>query len=202
MKFEWNKKYAQITFWVCLAILFTVICVFFFWNYNDFGAYFDKFMSVMNPLVYGVVIAYVLNKIMKIYETKVFAFLDKKPGKMRLKRTISIVCTYITFIALIVGFIWLLAPQIIVGINDLRYKIPLYMEAIEEKLLSLAEENETLHDLVFDIFAYVNNLLDSLGDIVAEIAPMIMTWLSQMITFLKDLAIGIILSVYFYIFSF
>ena len=197
MKFEWNKKYAQITFWVCLAILFTVICVFFFWNYNDFGAYFDKFMSVMNPLVYGVVIAYVLNKIMKIYETKVFAFLDKKPGKMRLKRTISIVCTYITFIALIVGFIWLLAPQIIVGINDLRYKIPLYMEAIEEKLLSLAEENETLHDLVFDIFAYVNNLLDSLGDIVAEIAPMIMTWLSQMITFLKDLAIGIILSVYF-----
>ena len=46
MKFEWNKKYAQITFWVCLAILFTVICVFFFWNYNDFGAYFDRILSM------------------------------------------------------------------------------------------------------------------------------------------------------------
>ena len=67
--------------------------VFFFLNYNDFDSYVANFMSVMNPIIYGVVIAYILNKIMKIYETKVFRFMDKKPGKMRMKRTLSILCT-------------------------------------------------------------------------------------------------------------
>ena len=197
MKFEWNKKYAQVAFWACVVILFTVISVFFFLNYNDFGTYISDFISVLNPIIYGVVIAYVLNKIMKIYENKVFRFLDKKPGKMRFKRTISIICTYVTFIALIAGFIWLIAPQVIAGLTDLRYNIPFYMETVEEWLLELSEENDTMHDLVFDIFAYANDILDSLGDIVAEIMPRITEWLSQIITFLKDLAIGIILSVYF-----
>jgi len=197
MKFEWNKKYAQVAFWVCVVILFTVISVFFFWNYNDFGTYISDFISVLNPIIYGVVIAYVLNKIMKIYETKVFRFMDKKPGKMRKKRTVSIICTYITFIALIAGFVWLIAPQIIAGLTDLRYNIPFYMETVEEWLLELSEENDTLHDLVFDAFAYVNDLLDGLGDIVAEIIPQVTAWLGQIVTFLKDLAIGIILSVYF-----
>lgn len=197
MKFEWNKKYAQITFWVCLAILFTVICVFFFWNYNDFGAYFAKFISVMNPIIYGIVIAYVLNKIMMIYENKVFRFLDKKPGKMRLKRTLSIVCTYVTFIGIIIGFIMLIGPQILAGLTDLRYNIPFYIETVEEWLLELSEENDTMHDLVFDVFAYVNDLMDKLGDIVADLMPQITAWISGIITFLKDLSIGIILSVYF-----
>jgi len=197
MKFEWNKKYAQITFWVCLAILFTVICVFFFWNYNDFGAYFAKFISVMNPIIYGIVIAYVLNKIMKIYENKVFRFLDKKPGKMRLKRTLSIVCTYIIFIGIIIGFIMLIGPQILAGLTDLRYNIPFYIETVEEWLLTISEENDTMHDLVFDLFAYVNDLIDKLGDIVADLMPKVTAWISGLITFLKDLAIGIILSIYF-----
>lgn len=197
MKFKWNKKYAQISFWVCTVILFTVICVFFFWNYNDFGTYLGKFISVMNPIIYGIVIAYIMNKIMKIYENKVFRFLDKKPGKMRFKRTLSIIATYITFIALIAGFIWLIGPQIIAGLTDLRYKLPFYIETVETWLLELSEENDTLHDLVFDLFAYVNDLISKVGDILAQIAPQVTALLGQFITFLKDLAIGIILSVYF-----
>ena len=197
MKFEWNKKYAQIAFWVCVVILFTVMSVFFFLNYNDFDSYVANFMSVMNPIIYGVVIAYILNKIMKIYETKVFRFMDKKPGRMRMKRTLSILCTYITFIAVLVGFIMLIGPQILAGFNDLKNNIPFYIDAAEEWLLALSEENETFHDLVFDMFAYINDLVDQLGDIVAEIMPKITEWLSGLITFLKDLAIGIILSIYF-----
>ena len=178
MKFEWNKKYAQIAFWVCVVILFTVMSVFFFLNYNDFDSYVANFMSVMNPIIYGVVIAYILNKIMKIYETKVFRFMDKKPGKMRMKRTLSILCTYITFIAVLVGFIMLIGPQILAGFNDLKNNIPFYIDAAEEWLLALSEENETFHDLVFDMFAYINDLVDQLGDIVAEIMPKITEWLS------------------------
>ncbi len=197
MKFEWNKKYAQVAFWVCLVVLFTVICVFFFMNYNNFGAYADNFISVINPILYGLVIAYILNKIMKIYETKVFKFLDKKEGKARLKRTLSILCTYLTAIAFIVLFIWLLVPQIVAGITDLGVNIPFYIDAIYEWIYEMADLNETVSDMLMNAMEYLDELYDKLDEIIAAVMPQVTEWLSGIVTFLKDLAIGIILSVYF-----
>ncbi len=197
MKFEWNKKYAQVAFWVCLVVLFTVICVFFFMNYNNFGAYADNFISVINPILYGIVIAYILNKIMKIYETKVFKFLDKKEGKARLKRTLSILCTYLTAVAFIVLFILLLVPQIIAGITDLAVNIPFYIDAIYEWIYDMADLNSTISDMLMSAMEYLDELYDQFDEIIAAIVPQITEWLSGMVTFVLDLVIGIILSVYF-----
>ncbi len=197
MKFEWNKKYAQIAFWVCLVVLFMVICVFFFMNYNNFGAYASKFISVLNPIFYGIVIAYVLNKILKIFETKIFKFLDKKEGRARLKRTLSIVCTYLTIIAFIALFIWLIAPQIIAGIADLRVNIPFYIETVLDWLQGIADLDAGIYEIVTKAMEYLGNLYIKLDEIVATIMPKLTEFIGGLVTFLKDLAIGIILSVYF-----
>lgn len=197
MKFEWNKKYAQIAFWVCLVVLFTVICVFFFLNYNNFGAYAAKIISVLNPIVYGVVIAYVLNKILKIFENKVFKFLDKKEGRARLKRTLSILCTYITVIAFIALFIWLIAPQIIAGIADLRLHIPFYIDTVVEWIYSMEDLNSGIYEVIMKGVTYLENIFGKLEDVIATVMPKVTEWLGHIVTFLKDLVIGIILSVYF-----
>lgn len=197
MKFQWEKKYAQIAFWVCLIILFTVVCIFFFWNYNDFGTYIKAIIKVLNPIIYGIVIAYVLNKIMKLYENKVFVFLDRKPGRMRLKRRFSLFSTYITAIALLAGFIWLIVPQVMAGIKDLRTQIPNYIIDIEAWLYEVADINSFFYEIIMKGIDYIEDLYGRLDEIVATIMPKITDWLSNIVTFLKDLAIGIILSVYF-----
>ena len=197
MKIKWNKKYAQIAFWVCAVIFFTVVCVFFFMNYNDFGAYMKKLISVLNPIIYGLVIAYVLNKIMVIYETKVFNFLDAKPGCMRLKRNLSIVSTYITAILLISGFVWLIVPQVVEGLKDLLEMIPFHIANFENWLYDIVDISPEIYDIVMKGLEYISSLYGALDQILETVMPKITDWLSNILTFLKDLAIGIVLSVYF-----
>ncbi len=178
-------------------MLFTVVCVFFFLNYNNFGEYAAKFISVLNPIFYGIIIAYVLNKILKIYETRVFKFLDKKDGRARLKRTLSILCTYITVIAFIALFMLLIAPQIIDGITALRVNIPYYIDTVYDWIYSIADLDPAVSDIITKGMEYLENLYGKLDEIIATVMPKITEWLGQIVTFLKDLVIGIILSVYF-----
>ena len=73
MKLSWNKKYTTIAVYVALVLLAASFIVFFFLNNNDFGGYIKKFFSAVSPLVYGIIIAYLLNPIVTLFDTKVFA---------------------------------------------------------------------------------------------------------------------------------
>ncbi|MGN1095743.1 MAG: AI-2E family transporter [Eubacteriales bacterium] len=203
MKFEHNKKYATIAMYVCLVILFAVVCVFFFLNYNDFGKYIKTIFNVFKPIIYGVVIAYVLNKIMKLFERKVFSFLDKKEGKKRLKRVLSVISSYVVFIAFLVAFVWMIVPQIAAGVVDLKNNIPYYIDAVRGWLQKLAEGEDFFAGYIDKFIAYLNDFLGNIYDlfqyVIDYIAPKITGVLSQIVTLLKDLVIGIVLSVYFLI---
>lgn len=78
-KVDWNKKYTTIAVYALFVILFAVVCVFFFLNNHDFGKYASSFLSVFNPIIYGMIFAYLLNKLMKKVEIYVFGF-SKDPG--------------------------------------------------------------------------------------------------------------------------
>lgn len=197
MKFKWEKKYAQIAFWVCLVVLFTVVTIFFFLNYNDFGTYLKNFIKVLNPIIYGVVITYVLNKIMRFYESKVFRFLDKKPGRMRMKRVFSLVATYITAIAILASFIWIMVPQVMEGLNHLRNNLPNYIRDIYNWLDGIANIDQNIYDAVIKGLEYISGLYGALDGILETLMPKLTGLIGNVVTFLKDLIIGIILSVYF-----
>lgn len=78
MKLSWNRKYTTIAVYVALVLLAASFIVFFFLNNNDFGRYVKKLFSAVSPLLYGVIIAYLLNPIVVLFDKKVFVFLDKK----------------------------------------------------------------------------------------------------------------------------
>lgn len=82
MKMKLNKKYVTIALYCAAVILFAIICVFFFKEHHDFGGLFDTIISAINPMVYGVIIAYLLWPLTRLIENKVFAFItgdDKVP---------------------------------------------------------------------------------------------------------------------------
>ena len=84
MKFNWNKKYTTIAIYAAIVLLFGIFSVFFFINYSDFGKYLSIIGTTLRPLVYGIVFAYLIWPIMKLFEDKVFAYMtgdDKIPTK-------------------------------------------------------------------------------------------------------------------------
>ena len=82
MRFNWNKKYTTIAIYAAIVLLFGIFSVFFFINYSDFGKYTSLIGATLRPLVYGIVMAYLVWPILRFFEDKVFAFVtgdDKIP---------------------------------------------------------------------------------------------------------------------------
>ncbi len=196
MKFEHNKKYGQIAFYSCLVVLFAIICVFFFLKV-DIGGIFSKIFAVIKPVLYGVIIAYIFNKIVKLFEDKVFAFLDKKKGRLKFKRTLSVVLTYISVILVISGFVLIIGPQVVAGITDLRDNISFYVSSLQGWLSDFATKVPEFAGIIDKAIASLGSLLTGISALIEYIVPMLTGIISNVVVFLKDLALGIILSIYF-----
>lgn len=196
MKFEHNKKYCQIAFYACLVILFAIICIFFFLKV-DVGGIFKKIFAVLKPILYGIIIAYILNRIVKFFETKIFAFLDKKKGRLKLKRSLSVIFTYVSVILLLSGFVLIIGPQVVAGINDLRDNISFYVSSIQGWLLDFGTKVPELAGIIDKAIASLGSLLTGISAVIEYIVPKLTGIISDVIVLIKDVALGIILSIYF-----
>lgn len=196
MKFEHNKKYGQIAFYACLVILFAVICIFFFLKV-DLSGIFGKIFAVFKPILYGIIIAYILNRIVKLFENKVFAFLDKKSGRLKLKRSLSVVCTYISVILLLSGFVLIIGPQVVAGVNDLRNNISFYIASLQGWLTDIGTKIPEFSGIIEKAISSLGSLLNGISALIEYIVPKLTGIISDVIVLIKDVALGIILSIYF-----
>ena len=68
MKPQWDQKYTTIAVYTAIVLIFGVLCVFFFLNFEEIGDAISTFFHICSPLIYGAFIAYILNPLMKLYE--------------------------------------------------------------------------------------------------------------------------------------
>ena len=85
-KVDWNKKYTTIAVYAFLVILLSILCIFFFLNYSDFGGYIKKFFAILSPVLLGILFAYLLNPVVRFFENKAFAFITKNGKKQPARR--------------------------------------------------------------------------------------------------------------------
>lgn len=81
-KINWNKKYTTIAAYCLGVIAISVLFVVFVFKFDSFAAGFSWVGSVAAPIIAGVVIAYILNPLVKYIENKFFRRLrDGAPPK-------------------------------------------------------------------------------------------------------------------------
>lgn len=95
MKMKFNKKYVTIAIYCAVVLLFAIICVFFFKDHSDFGGFAQTIISAISPIVYGIIIAYLLWPLTRSLENNVFAFItgDDNIPKTPKKPTVPFVPT-------------------------------------------------------------------------------------------------------------
>lgn len=81
MKIEWNKKYTTIAVYCLIVIAIAVLFVVFVFKFDSFANVFGKVWSVMAPILVGIVIAYILNPLVMLFENKFFKKLITAPPK-------------------------------------------------------------------------------------------------------------------------
>lgn len=126
---RFTKKFFRGTL---LIILITIAVIFGLFNTEKLLAVVNTLFGVFYPFILGICIAFVLNVILKMYEEHVFAFLNRKKPKlwMRFRRTICIVLTYLTVLAIFTGVVFFVLPELYQSLVKFADNIPSYLRSV------------------------------------------------------------------------
>ena len=166
--------------------------------------FFDKLMSVLSPVIYGLVFAYLLAPIVDFFDRYVQKGLPKV--KSSLVRGLSILVTWICVIALIYLMFSILIPELVDSTKTLADNFESYYKTVYNWVNSLVENQTIFSDDIYSdqllsaLNGYYDKLVKWVTDTVipqAQVAIVAVTggiW--SVVIFLKNLLIGMMISVY------
>lgn len=125
-------------------------------NYQMFLNLISTTMSVISPFIYAMIFAYCINPIMNLFERK-----------LKMKRGLSILSTYLLIGgAIVIGALYIV-PSIVDSIISITSEIPKYMETVQG-WINEALKNQNLYDLIKS-----TGLLDNISVISGKMSSII-----------------------------
>lgn len=212
MKWKIEKKYIGIAALALGVILLSIL-------FNSLLAESAKYISIITtlkrtfmPIIWGFILAYLLNPILNKFENKMYMPLAKKiyaksqksnkeKKQKRLARTLSVISTMLLFLLAVVGSLYVVIPQVYESIATIVGNVPSYYQEVETWLTNfLAEDGEineniraSFDNLYEQLMNYVNTVvLPNMDKIVKGITSGVM----GVVRFILNTAISIIISVY------
>ena len=77
MKINWNTKYTTISVYTVLTFAACLVIYALLFNFTGLGDFVKKFLSIIAPITWGLVIAYLVNPIMKWFEKRLKKLTEK-----------------------------------------------------------------------------------------------------------------------------
>lgn len=207
MKFRWDKKYL---YWGITAFLVAVAVLLFYFgifHMTTFSKFIKKVYGIVTPIVYGAVIAYILNPLLRFLELKViYPFCDSLnlTVNIRVRKLIRIFCVVLVLALMfmgIYGLIAMLVPELVGSITNITNSFPRYIYQVETWISDFFQDNpemeayatDLLNTLISKAEIWLNNeFLPQLNDIVVNFS----TGIFDILKFLKDFLIGSMISIY------
>ena len=204
MKNFWkDNTYLRIALYAILVSVATILFYRFSSNTDNIApsimAFFKTIITITMPILYGLLIAYLLNPIMIFFEKYYTKWFKPKTDKhKRIIRTVSIFSVYISIIGLIVLMIRYLVPQFYANIKEIVSLLPTYMASLEEHLASferMVNENVATLPFAFDTsqlfdmidpekiinIEMINNLFSSIMSQALNITSSLYNWIMGLV---------------------
>ena len=196
MKINWNTKYTTIAVYCFLLVSCIII---FYLSLSQIDIVYAKIqegIGVLQPFFIGIVIAYLLNFMVKFLEevaikNKYISKVIKEP-----KRWLSLLITYSIAFFLVALFVRFVLPQLIDSIVGLINDIPRYIDSSNElisktyKKLDLNPKNQQL------INNYINKLIDYIIKTATGLLPILGNIFRTLASSIWNIVIGVIISIY------
>ena len=155
---------------ILFIILFGVIAFTAFQNLNYISRFLSKTLRVFNPVITALCIAFVLNVLLTVLESKVFSFMDKSPRRFvrKLRRPICIVLTYLIALGIIALVIWVIIPDVAETVISLAEKLPSFMTETRDWAEGTLKRFSLSQDVIPDIEINWNSLVGTLKDFFSK----------------------------------
>lgn len=170
-----------------------------------FVAFVKSFLKTLSPVVYGLVIAYLLHPIVD----RVQGFLEprlksrlKKPERAEsMARSAGILVALIVGILVVWALLAMILPQLIDSIVTIVGNMPTYYDTLSGWVMRFIEGTPALagvtEGLMNQVYAYLENFLT--GTLLPKLQTVLMTLTTSVVSLAKallNLVIGVIISIY------
>lgn len=222
MKIKFNEEYNTravyviIVFTICIVVKLVIDNI---WNiFSGLGS----ILSVMSPIIWGVVIAFLMNPMLnlseKILKSKCFKNVDfsadvsklSTAEKVSLKKSkkivrgISVAIVIVITLIVLVVIVAMLVPELISSISGLFDNFPLYLRNLYIQINNFVENNPNINELfgerIEEKFATLQSeLLKLFSDLKPQfnnIVDTVSKGISGVVGGLKNFLIGFIISIY------
>lgn len=206
MKFQIDKKYIRIGF-IAFTVIAASICFYYLIFHGDrFSNRINELLTVISPVMYGIIIAYLLTPLVNGLETNLL-----KPILQRMKYTsnraqkymrgISIIMTLIIVGVLIYTFFSILIPNIVTSVKSISVQFPAYIENLTNWSARFLADNPDIEVMVVrfldtyseEFYGYLNNtIVPQMETIVKQVSLSMISLLKILWNFI----IGFVISIY------
>lgn len=209
-RFRWDKKYL---YWGVTAFCVVAASIVFYMLLNHLTGLrnaLGRLISILSPFVWGLVIAYLLYPLMKIYQRDLFLPLARRMYKNsrkadtaapKLARGLSVLLSVITLLVVVVGIFWLVVPQLYSSLEKLVTNSSDYVATADAWITKLLADYPQLDKAVSGM---VGDMSEGLVKWVTEqllpqiegIITSVTVNLYYMLRGIYNIIIGIVVSVY------
>ena len=206
-RFTWEKKYLYIGVTALSIVILSIAFFMSIQNMQAISEFVKKLIGIISPVLWGLVIAYLLYSPMMFFEAKIFIPLSKRfmtsnpRTAARAARALSVVLAIAVSLVIIFTLLWLVIPQVLTSITVIAHGMPSYvgkaMEWLEKKMYSFPEAESIVVSAFENVSEYVVNWLQS--TVVPQIQKIVAGLSTGLFAFFKVIAnifIGIVFSIY------
>ena len=211
-----RSRYFRLGMTAFLVVAASLLFYFLLFKTSSLASGIRTVIRVLNPVVYGFAIAYMLNPVMTLIEKailKIYTLQKSRPGR-RMRSAIRMFATFCSLglvILLVYTLFSRILPELYDSITGIINSLPTYISTVVEWMDNLlANQNNEYFTVeesaIIDFFnSYSDRLMAWLNNTAAPNLEDIMTKLTssvwQIVVFFKNLFIGMIVSLYVLIYK-
>lgn len=188
--FDDSMKKKVLTY-VSIALI-TILLFFCFYKMTALQSFLNGLVGLVSPFILGGAIAFLLNKPMNFFETRMMGSWKLKSAH---KRTIAAILSLILAIAAVSLFFWLLIPQLWNSIFSLVESFPSYLNDFQRYVNQLITENHIDLSEVEKIFGDLD-IFQRITQVVTDALPQMARMSYSIMNTLLNIVLGIMSALY------
>lgn len=206
MKFNLDKKHISLGITSFLVIAASICFYYLVFHGERFGSKINEFIKMASPIIYGIVVAYLLTPVVNYLESKLLIPAFTRHSEMTVKkkkwmRVLSVMMTMLLLILVIYVFILILIPNIVTSIKSISYQFPYYVKNLTNWADKFLDNNPDIEVLVIQLVdMYSEEFTNYLnGSIIPQLESLVKTVSLSLINVFRvlwDFIIGLIIAIY------
>ncbi len=203
---HWNiRPYLAMGLTIFLVLSLCIVVFFLIYRYHGFAASWKRLISILQPIIIGIVIAYLINPIMMFFEKYLIRLIEprmkKKDKAKKLCRSIATLGALAVFILIIALLLVMLIPQLVDSVQGLVTSLPGEVQEFINKMNKLVSEDSKAADALEDMLLHATDYLRdwAMNDLLPKSNRYLTSITTGLIGFFKvllNIVVGLIVSVY------